>query len=214
MISHELRTPLTSIKGFLSTLLAEDVQWTPEQQREFLEISDTEADKLTDLVEQLLEVSRLQAGTLSVNVRRQKLGDILGVAMPQLQTISRNHQLDIRVDEGSPILADEQRIAQVLVNLVDNAAKYSPPQTKIVVTSHTEDGHVQVDVRDVGSGIRPEDREIVFEAFRQVRMSSTQRGAGLGLAICKGLVEAHGGRIWIGEIDGPGTLISFTVPSA
>ena len=213
MISHELRTPLTSIKGFLSSLLAEDVEWSPEQQREFLNIAESESDKLTALVEQLLEVSRLQAGTLSVTVRHQKLGDILSVAMPQLRTICRNHQLQITAQEDALILADEQRLAQVLVNLVDNAAKYSPTQTLIAVSGRAVDGYVQIDVRDTGPGIHPDDREIVFEAFRQVKLTSAQRGAGLGLAICKGLVEAHGGRIWIEDTDGPGTLISFTVPS-
>jgi PAS domain S-box-containing protein len=212
MISHELRTPLTSIKGFTSTLIAPDVRWEEQQQQEFLMIMDEEADKLTDLVEQLLDVSRLQAGTLRIKTSPQAVLDIVGTAIAQLEATTTNHQLLLDIPNNLPrVMADNHRIAQVLVNLVDNAAKYSPPHTRITVAAHRVDGMVQIDVSDEGEGIRPDDRLSVFEAFRQIDRQTRQRGAGLGLAICKGLIETHGGQIWIQ--DKPiGTMISFTLP--
>jgi PAS domain S-box-containing protein len=213
MISHELRTPLTSIKGFASTLLAPDVEWQPESQREFVAIMDEEADKLTDLVEQLLDVSRLQAGTLRISPQTRQVTDALNVAMAQLQTITVNHQflLDVPTDLP-PVTMDSQRIAQVVVNLVANAAKFSPPHSRITVAARRQGQTVQIDVSDEGDGIAQKDRAWVFEAFRQAeRRGGRQRGAGLGLAICKGLVEAHGGKIWIQDAAASGTTISFTL---
>ncbi len=215
MISHELRTPLTSIKGFISTLLAEDVTWDVEQRREFLNIADDEADKLRWLVEQLLEVSRLQAGALSIQVEPMPFQRILDVAMAQLQTITRNNTLVLDIAPGLPaVVADAQRVAQVIVNLVDNAVKYSPPRTTITLSASAVDQALQIDVSDEGEGIAPEDRAHVFEAFRQADKKLRRKGAGLGLAICEGLVRAHGGRIWIQDRPGPGTTISFTLPAA
>ncbi|MBC7811154.1 MAG: GAF domain-containing protein, partial [Burkholderiales bacterium] len=214
MISHELRTPLTSIKGFATTLLAEDVTWDAQSQREFLMIMDEESDKLKELIEQLLDVSRLQSGTLRVNTEPQPLSRIVERALTQLQTLTADHTFELQLpDNLPPVLADEQRIAQVLVNLVDNASKYSPPQTRITIAAQQAGQYVQVDVSDEGEGIPAEDRSNVFEAFHQVeRKSQSQMGAGLGLAICKGLIEAHGGRIWIQDGGRPGTTISFTLP--
>jgi PAS domain S-box-containing protein len=216
MISHELRTPLTSIKGFTSTLLAPDVEWQPESQREFVAIMDEEADKLTDLVEQLLDVSRLQAGTLRISPQRQQVVDALNVAMAQLQTITVNHQFLLDVPTNlPPVTMDSQRIAQVLVNLVANAAKFSPPHSRITVAARLQGHTVQLDVSDEGDGIPKADRAWIFEAFRQSeRRGGRQRGAGLGLAICKGLIEAHGGQIWIQDGSTDGTTISFTLKVA
>ena len=114
----------------------------------------------------------------------------------------------------APLQADGERIAQVLINLVGNAAKYSPPQTTIAITARQADNVLQVDVADQGPGIPAQDRAHVFEAFEQLNHESTRRtgGAGLGLAICRGLIEAHGGRIWAQARPGPGTVISFTLP--
>jgi signal transduction histidine kinase len=155
----------------------------------------------------------LQAGQLQVNPKPQQLEAIVDSA--RLQTIAAEHDLVLNIPENLPtVLADEQRIAQVLVNLVGNAAKYAPKQTRIMVSGSRVNGSIQVDVSDEGEGIPPEDHELVFEAFRQIHRRPTQKGAGLGLAISKGLVEAHGGRIWIQDGTAPGTTISFTLPIA
>jgi two-component system sensor histidine kinase KdpD len=218
MISHELRTPLTSIKGFASTLLAEDVGWDADSQRDFLQTIDSEADKLTDMVEQLLDLSRIEAGTIRVDPQPQTLASVLEVARAQLEALAQVHVLQVAIPPDlPPVRADALRIAQVLTNLVSNAAKYSPAETAITVVASTQDaGFVRVSVGDEGPGIRPEDRPFVFEAFRRGSDSAARqtKGAGLGLAICKGIVEAHGGRIWIEAREGPGATVSFTLPVA
>jgi PAS domain S-box-containing protein len=214
MISHELRTPLTSIKGFASTLLAKDVNWDTDSQAEFLEIIDQEANKLTDLVEQLLDVSRLHAHNLRINPVMQRLSEAVNTAVPQLQHIAARHHFVLDIPPDLPLTTfDTLRIAQVIVNLVDNAAKYSPPGTSIHLYADQIDHHLQVTVSDQGMGIPPEYRQTVFEAFQQLdRPGGAHKGAGLGLAICKGLIEAHGGRIWIDNQPTPGTTIRFTLP--
>jgi PAS domain S-box-containing protein len=213
MISHELRTPLTSIKGFTSTLLAEDVTFDAESQRDFIQIMDDEADKLNELIEQLLDVSRMQAGTLRINKEPEFIPTIVNHAQAQLQAITREHELVLEIAPALPlVLADEQRMAQVLVNLVDNAAKYSPVGTRIEVSAKQVETDIQFCIADQGKGIAPEDRPYVFDAFRQFNGTERTRGVGLGLAICQGLVEAHGGRIWIEEKDPPGTNVCFTIP--
>ena len=219
MISHELRTPLTSIKGFATTLLADDVTWDPNSQRDFVETISQEADKLTDLIEQLLDLSRLESGTLRIVPEEQSLSVIVKRAEAQLQVLTAAHHLAILIPEDlPPVRADPQRIAQVLTNLVNNATKYSPDGTQITVSAARQGQHVRVNVADEGPGIPPEERARVFEAFHQVaggqdRVERT-KGAGLGLAICRGLVEAQYGRIWIQDRPGPGTTVSFTLPIA
>ncbi len=214
MVSHELRTPLTSIKGFATTLLADDVDWEPGSQREFIEIIDAEADKLTELIEQLLDISRMEAGTLRIDPAPHTVSDLVEEARPQLERLADQHQIVIHEAENLPsVLADDQRIIQVLCNLVENASKYSPEGTRISVSATHQGDFIQFDVADQGVGIPTEERPHVMEAFRQVPRKEQSKGAGLGLAICKGLVEAHGGHIWIQD-QYPGTTISFTLPVA
>ncbi|HTP08111.1 MAG TPA: ATP-binding protein [Anaerolineae bacterium] len=215
MISHELRTPLTSVKGFATTLLADDVQWPPESQRDFLQTINEEADKLGELIEQLLDLSRLEAGTLRIAPKPQTVDRIINTAMAQLQTVTAQHELRLDVPADLPtIYADADRIAQVLTNLVNNAVKFAPPRTAITVSAISHDEQVQIDVTDQGPGIAPVDRARIFEPFQQLDDHAINRteGAGLGLAICRGLVEAHGGRIWVQDRSGPGTTVSFTLP--
>lgn len=214
MISHELRTPLASIKGFTTTLLAQDVVFSPERQRTFLTVIDVETNKLTELVEQLLDLSRLQAGALRIEAIPQPFEALLDAAQVQLQTITQQHQLVMHIPNNlPPIIVDTQRVAQVLVNLVGNAAKFSPQESEITIKASDVGDYIQIDVSDGGIGIPLAERDTVFEAFRQVeRKTAHQRlGAGLGLAICKGIIEAHGGRIWI-EPQTVGTTISFILP--
>ncbi len=215
MISHELRTPLTSIKGFATTLLADDVIWVADKQHEFLETINSEADKLHDLIEQLLDLSRIEAGTLRITPIKVSLSTIIDSAIAQLQVITNDHHLILDVPAKlPPIFGDELRIAQVLTNLVGNAVKFSPPQTQITIAAHRAGKMVQVDVADQGPGVPKQDNTRIFEAFRQLENETSNRtkGAGLGLAICKGLIEAHHGQIWVQNHQGPGTIISFTVP--
>jgi PAS domain S-box-containing protein len=217
MISHELRTPLTSIKGFATTLLADDVTWDAASQRDFLETINQEADKLTELIEQLLDLSRLESGTLRIVPQEQPLSAIVDASVAQLQALTGEHRLVVSIpDDLPPVWADAQRIGQVLANLVNNASKFSPSGTQISISATHKGKEVQVNATDHGSGIAPEERALVFESFYQTakegNSSRRARGVGLGLAICRGLVEAHGGRIWVQDRPGPGTTISFTLP--
>jgi PAS domain S-box-containing protein len=216
MISHELRTPLTSIKGFSSTLLADDVTFTLERNREFVQIIEEEADKLSDLVEQLLDLVQMQTGTFRVNAIPTRLEAIVDKAMPELQTLAAQHQLEVSLPAGlPPMFADRQRMGQVLVNLVGNAAKFSPAQTRITLSAQQTGDYVQISVSDEGQGIPYAERRLVFDVFHQVTSEGRrQPGSGLGLTICKGLVEAHRGTIWIEDRAAPGTTISFTLPLA
>jgi signal transduction histidine kinase len=217
MISHELRTPLASIKGFATTLLADDVVWSPERQRDFLETINLESDKLSDLIEQLLDLSRIEAGILRISPKKQPLQRIAIPALEQIKAVITDHELVVNIPKDLPaIYGDGQRIAQVITNLVGNANKYSPPRTTITVSARRMQELVQVDVADQGFGIPPQERRRIFEAFHQLenKSGSQMRGAGLGLAICKGLIEAQGGTIWVQDSSGPGTVVSFTIPVA
>jgi two-component system sensor histidine kinase KdpD len=215
MISHELRTPLTSIIGFTTTLLAEDVAWEPEEQRDFIQTIQRDANRLKELIDHLLDLSRLEAGMLPISQEIHSLREILEEVLPQFHTIVKGHHIILRVpDNLPPVYVDPKRIAQVLVNLVGNASTYAPGGTEITISAGVRGGFMQVNVADQGPGIPPEERKRVFEAFRRGinQVEGLGKGAGLGLAICKGLVEAHGGHIWIKNKNTPGATISFTIP--
>lgn len=215
MISHELRTPLTSIIGFTTTLLAEDVVWEPEEQRDFIQTIQQEANRLEELISHLLDLSRLDAGMLPILLEPHALNEIIEDALPQFHILTSGQILSMHLpDNLPPVYVDAKRIAEVLVNLVRNSSIYAPEGTEISISASVRGGFVQINVTDQGPGIPPSEHKKVFKAFRRgvnVESGSTQ-GAGLGLAICRGLVEAHGGRIWIKKKTTPGATISFTIP--
>jgi signal transduction histidine kinase len=215
MISHELRTPLTSIKGFATTLLATDVQWDMESVQQFISIINVEADRLTDLVEQLLDLSRLEAGTLSINKQLTTFKTVLDTALPQINILTERHQYITDIQPHlPPMIVDVQRISQVITNLISNAVKYSPVNSVICLKAYEEKDALRIEVEDQGVGIPSSERDIVFQAFRRAGRedASNVNGAGLGLSICRGLVEAHGGQIWIEDKENPGIRICFTIP--
>jgi PAS domain S-box-containing protein len=215
MISHELRTPLTSIKGFTITLLAEDVVWEPEEQRDFILTIQQETTRLQELIDHLLDLSRLEAGMLPIALEPGDLHKIIEDALPQIHSLTSLHTLTMHLPDTLPLVnADAKRVAQVLVNLVRNAATYAPKGTEISISASVRGGFMRINVNDQGPGIRQAEHKRVFRAFqRGVNMEKgPSEGAGLGLAICKGLVEAHGGRIWIKKKSTPGATVSFTIP--
>jgi PAS domain S-box-containing protein len=215
MISHELRTPLTSIKGFTTTLLADDVTWDANEQRDFIQTIEQEANRLQELIDHLLDLSRLEAGVLPIALKPHALQDIIDDALPQFQVLTSEHIFSIHLPANLPsVYADEKRIAQVLVNLVRNASIYAPKGTEINISASVRGSFVQINVVDQGPGIPLAERKLVFQTFRRgsQQENGAGKGAGLGLAICKGLVEAHGGRIWIKKKNSPGATISFTLP--
>ncbi|MHB1481891.1 MAG: sensor histidine kinase [Bellilinea sp.] len=215
MISHELRTPLTSIIGFTTTMLAEDVSWDQNEQHDFVMTIQKEADRLQELIDHLLDLSRLEAGRLPILMKPQSIHEIIEDTSSQLHILTNGHTLTFHWPARLPlVLADTKRIGQVLVNLVRNASTYAPKGSEINVSANVRKDFLQINVSDQGPGIQPAEYKKVFEAFRRgVNMeNSAAQGAGLGLAICKGLVEAHGGRIWIKKKAAPGATICFTIP--
>jgi two-component system sensor histidine kinase KdpD len=215
MISHELRTPLTSIIGFTTTLLAENITWNPNEQRDFIQTIYQEAARLQELIDHLLDLSRLDVGLLPIRLRTESLQKIFQEASSQLQILTEKHQLTINLPDHLPkVNVDARRIVQVLVNLVKNASTYAPEGTEINITAKVRGGFIQINVKDQGPGIPLTDRKNAFKAFMrgEGKENGFPKGAGLGLAICKGLVDAHGGRIWIRNTKSPGTTIAFTIP--
>jgi len=215
MISHELRTPLTSIIGFTTTLLAENITWNPDEQRDFIQTIYQETSRLQELIDHLLDLSRLDVGMLPIQKKPETLTKIFQDSYSQLHLLTENHKLSVDLpDKLPPVNVDAKRIIQVLVNLVKNASTYAPEGTEINIKAYVRGQFVQINVKDAGPGIPMDERKNVFKAFTRGKDKENgfPKGAGLGLAICKGLIDAHGGRIWIRNSKSPGTTISFTVP--
>lgn len=211
-VSHELRTPLASIKGYASTLLADDVEWDAAEQREFLEIISREADRLNRMVNDLLDMSRLEAGRLQLAPVPCDLSGVVFKAAAQVQPAPYERlQIDLPPDLP-PLIADPQRLEVVVRNLIENAVKYADPDTPITVSALAQSSRAVVTVTDQGPGIPEPHRRHIFETFYRVDDGLTrQSGFGLGLAICQGFIRAQGGRIWI-EPTASGTRIAFSLP--
>lgn len=216
-VSHELRTPLGLIKIFCTTLLRTDVDFDPQTQREFLQDIEEETEKLEKIVDNLLDLSRIQHGRLRLEKRPTDLGQLARQVLDDLEMqLPASHRL-IHSFPAVPLMApvEPRRIEQVLRNLVSNAIKYSPQGGTITVMGQEEGEMVLIQVRDQGIGIPREDLERVFERFYRVENEVTRsvRGVGLGLAVCRGIVEAHGGRIWVESTPGEGSTFYFTLPA-
>lgn len=213
-VSHEMRTPLASIKGFTTTLLAEDVTWDEASERRFLVNIDEEVDKLNELVSQLLDYSRLEAGQLPIRRNQAGMAAIIADVLSQLQIPLAEYR--VRVDcpaDLPPVYADDRRIAQVLGNLLRNIIKYVPKQTDIRIDVSERGETVVTAVSDQGAGIPPEQQDQVFVPFKRGQAErALQGGAGLGLAISKRIIEAHGGEIWLEEQDKAGATFAFSLP--
>jgi K+-sensing histidine kinase KdpD len=215
MITHELRTPLTSIMGFTTTLLADDVTWEPHEKHDFIQTINQETLRLQELIDHLLDLTRLEAGMLPISHEPHSIYEIIEDAESQIKVLTSGHSLHLNIPLQLPqINVDAKRIAQVLVNLIKNASSYAPKGTDINISANIRGDFMQINVNDQGPGIPPAEYKKVFKAFRRGSNAEKQymQGAGLGLAICKGLIEAHGGRIWIKKKTLIGTTICFTVP--
>jgi PAS domain S-box-containing protein len=216
-VSHELRTPLASIKGFATTLLRQDVEWEEISRREFLSIIDEESDRLSELISNLLDMSRIEAGELGIEPEPIELEPIIQETAAEFQMMTHDHSFLLRLPSSPPrVVADPRRARQVLRNLVENAVKYSPEGGPITISAQTRRDHVEVSVVDQGIGIEPSDLDRIFDRFYQVDSASTRKagGAGLGLSICHAIVEAHNGQIWAESQPGGGSTFHFTLPLA
>ncbi len=214
-VSHELRTPLASIKGFATTLLRQDVRWDEATQREFLQIIEEESNRLEELIDNLLDMSQVEAGALRIHAEPLHLRRLVREAVEQAQRRTEAHWFVVDLPEELPrVWADPRRIRQVLSNLLENAVKYSPDGGEISVRCEVDSANVVVSVADHGVGIPPALRERVFDPFFQADGSSTRLvgGSGLGLAIVKGIIAAHHGAIWVEAAPERGSVFRFTLP--
>jgi two-component system sensor histidine kinase KdpD len=213
-ISHNLRTPLASIAGALSSL-AEEQSLSPEVRRELIETARQEASKLNRLVGNLLDMSRLEAGTVSVRTELCDVQDVIGTALAQLGDLGRSHEISVAVPPGMPLVPmDFVLMTQVVQNLLENALKYSSVGTPVAVSARLAGtDRVEIIVTDRGIGIPDSEVDRVFERFyRGERASARDGGIGLGLSICKGFVEAHRGRIQARRRRQGGTAITVALP--
>lgn len=210
-ISHELRTPLGFIKGYSTSLLREDTSWDEETQKEFLMIIDEEADRLSLLIENVLESARLQSRTLPLRFQPLRLDAVLRDVITRIR--ARRKDLDVNMDLKAtpPIHGDGVRLAQVFDNLFTNALKYAPA-APIDVLLHPMGERVLISFIDHGPGIPKESLPLIFERFYRVRNEKTVTGTGLGLYICKQIIEAHRGKIWAESTLGQGTTFFIELP--
>ncbi|MGB9673144.1 MAG: ATP-binding protein, partial [Anaerolineales bacterium] len=214
VISHELKTPVALIKGYVSTLRREDANWDPSVIQDSLAVIEEEADHLTELIENLLDASRLQAGALSMNLSDLALAPLIERIAQKFQTQTTQHKIIVDIPPNFPIImADENRISQLLSNLISNAIKYSPDGGEIRISGQARPDQVIICVSDEGVGIPPEDIPFVFDRFyRAEDAKKNTKGAGLGLYLARAVVEAHGGHIWVDPKMGKGTRICFSLP--
>ncbi len=215
MVSHELRVPLTSIKGATATVLDARRAFGVAELVQFFRIVDDQADRMTDLIGDLLDAGSIDAGTLSVDAEPSDAGALIDAARGAFLAGGTGHDVAIDLPADLPrVMADRARVVQVLGNLLANAARHAPP-SPIRVTATLDGGHVELSVADEGHGVAPEELPNLFRKYAGRAPGAGSSGRGLGLAICKGIVEAHGGRIRA-ESAGPGTgtLVAFTLPVA
>ena len=212
-VSHELRTPLATIKASVTSLSGGEVDWDTDARRDLLEAIEEEADHLNHLVGNLLDSSRLEAGSLSPERSWNVMSEIVQAVLARMRTTLRNHRLEVDVSEDLPLVpVDFTQIEQVLANLLSNSAKYSPAGTTIWIRARAiGQQELLVQVENQSPPLRDQDRGRIFDKFYRVTAADRVSGTGLGLSICKGIVEAHGGRIWA-ENTPRGLTFGFTLP--
>jgi two-component system, OmpR family, sensor histidine kinase KdpD len=210
-VSHDLRTPLAAIKASASSLVDPEVRWSDAERDEFLTTINTEVDRLTRLVHNLLDMSRIEAGALDPRLVESSLAEVVGPVVRRARAASRQ-RVDVDVpDELAPVLVDPVRLDQVLTNLLDNARGYAPGSPVQVVARQAGDS-VELRVVDHGPGIPVTERERVFDQFYRLKGGKRPEGTGMGLAICRGIVQAHGGSLRVETTPGGGATFVLTLP--
>ena len=215
MMSHELRMPLASIKGSAATVLSAPATFDPTEMIQFFRIIDQQADHMSGLINDLLDVARIETGTLSVTPEPAAVAELVDQARNTFLSAGGRNNLHIDLQPDLPrVMADKRRTAQVLTNLLSNASRHSPELSVIRVSAARAGVHVALSVSDDGIGLSADRLPHLFRKFSPNRDDDRAPGSGLGLAICKGIIETHGGRIWA-ESDGPGqgARFTFTLPT-
>jgi two-component system sensor histidine kinase KdpD len=212
-ISHDLRTPLVSITGALSSLAEDSIHLNETTRRSLIETARGEADRLNRLVGNLLDMTRLEAGAMRVQSEPCDIQDMIGSALEQLGPRKANRSIIVNIPSELPFVSvDFVLISRVLVNVIDNALKYSPPDSSIELEAHAASGYIEIEVMDRGVGIPQEDLSRIFDKFYRVQRPDNITGTGLGLSISKGIVEAHGGFIAAENRPGGGTIMTIALP--
>jgi len=217
LVSHELQTPISIIKAYASTLARADARWSEEVVREKLGAIEEESDRLSRLVSRLLYTSRLEASAVSLNLMLLDLPKESQRVAKRLAELDEHHELLVSFPgDFPPVMGDPEKINEVLANLIENAMKFSPQGGTITVEGTVTDDEVQVSVGDQGIGISEAEQARIFERFYRVSESGTGTvpGTGLGLHICRILIQAHGGRIWVESQPGEGSRFTFALPIA
>ncbi|HVP71215.1 MAG TPA: ATP-binding protein [Gemmatimonadaceae bacterium] len=219
VVSHEIRTPLTSVKGAVELLSDDRFFQNSEQQGKLLAIAHANTERLLVLINSILDFSKLEAAALSMHLERHRIEPVIQMAAGNLRTLldERRIHLDLKLTADLPdVMLDPNRITQVVTNLLSNAIKFSPEGARIELTAEPWDGAVRVGVRDYGEGIAPADLPKLFKKFSQIDSGSTRKvgGTGLGLVISKGIVEQHGGKIWVDSVPAEGSTFYFTLPAS
>jgi signal transduction histidine kinase len=217
LVSHELRTPMTSIKGYTDLMLKGAVGALTDQQQNFMAVIKSNVDRMAELVSDLLDVSRLEAGRMQLVLERLDLAGVVFEISQELTETLRQRELALQLElrPGLPrVLADRSRVIQVLLNLLSNAYRYTPPGGTITISAHVSGHVVKVDVADTGIGIPEKDQAFIFERFYRADhpVVREQAGTGLGLPIARSLIEMHGGKLWLRSELGVGSTFSFTLP--
>ena len=214
-VSHDLRTPLATITGSASALVEQEAGLDAAARRELAQAIQEEADRLNRLVHNLLDMTRLESGGIRVRKDWHPFEEIVGSALARVEKQIGQRRVDIDLSPELPLVPlDPLLVEQVLINLLDNAIKYTPEGASIEISASVEDGAVRVTVADRGPGFAPGEEARIFEKFYRGQDAGTRSGAGLGLAIARGIVEAHGGRITAEPRPGGGALFRFTLPLA
>ncbi len=212
-ISHDLRTPLTAITGAVSTLLQNDIAIDQQNRLELLQTIQEEADRLNRIIKNILDMTRLESGAIKVNKEWQSLEEIVGVVLNRLGDRLNDHPLTLKLPGNLPLIPfDGLLLEQVFMNLIENAVKYTPKGSPLELTASEDVYTVTVELTDRGPGIPPGEEERIFEKF--VRGRAAGAGVGLGLAICRAIITAHGGAMWAEHRPGGGTVFKFTLSAA
>lgn len=216
MAAHELRNPLTAIKGFTRTLMLKADMLSDERRLEYLSMVNEQSNRLAHLVDDLMQVSRIDAGRVTLDPRALDVGETLAGLVEQFRTKWSTREIVVSRSEGAPVFADQHKLEEILINLIDNAVKYSEAGSRVEVSISSDGPDVKVSVRDQGEGIPPEEIPNLFQKFARIASPSNSEipGTGLGLYIVKGFVVAHGGRVWVDSVLGEGSTFSFTLPVA
>jgi two-component system sensor histidine kinase KdpD len=211
-VSHDLRTPLTSIRAAVDNLLQSDIEWDKAALHEFHVIISEEVSRLMRLVQNLLEMARIEAGELRLSMEWVSMRELFNSVLDRVDA-RRDHRVSVKAcDADTLVKIDSRLIAEALTNIVENAAKYSPDGSEILLEATVRPGELTILVKDQGPGIAPDEIDHVFEKFFRSRHQQRSAGTGMGLAIARGIVEAHGGKIWVESAAGIGAAFTFTLP--